>query len=226
MPARKPHLDGFGPTRLTRAEFAQELRANAERLWTVAAGVLGDPSEAEDVVQEAALAALGKLGEFDRRTSFTAWMGAFVRNMALNAARKNKRRATHPVPTEHLDGLPGNGSHAGAGRSRISVPPENGALVDHAGNLHSDQGAFDDRVFAALRELAPVPRAALLLRTVLDLSYAEISSVLDIPMGTAMSHVHRARTRMRDELLDPSEGGSPASRRDELALNPELGDRS
>lgn len=214
MSGREPEVGDAGPRRLTRAEFVHELRAQAGRLWTLAVGILGDPTEAEDVVQEAALLALSKLSEFDARTSFGAWLSTFVRNVALNAARKRKRRATHPAPTEAFLGFEADGR------------PGPGGVLDGGGNLLPDQTAFDDRVLAALGELSPTARAALLLRTVLDLSYAEISDVLEVPEGTAMSHVHRARQRMRDALLaddEPADAPAPPGR-DELAMNPDPGE--
>lgn len=167
-------------------------------LWTVAAAVLGEVSEAEDVLQEAAVLALPKLGSFDPRTSFVAWMSSFVRNVALNYSRKRGRRATRVVDAEEL-GMSGtapmrNGHDLEVRRERLPI--------DRRGELALDQAAFDDRVQGALRTLSPDARAALLLRTVLELSYQEISAVLAIPEGTAMSHVHRSRVALRQALED------------------------
>src|SRR5262245_38843036 len=76
--------------RLTADEFAARFQSEARVLWTVAAGVLGDAGEAEDVLQEAAMMALSRLDRFERDTSFLAWMAAFVRNVALNHLRKRQ----------------------------------------------------------------------------------------------------------------------------------------
>ncbi|MEO0587563.1 MAG: RNA polymerase sigma factor, partial [Planctomycetota bacterium] len=65
-----------------------------------------------------------------------------------------------------------------------------------------DQLAFDDAVVAALGGLEPTARACLLLKTVHGHSYAEIGQMLGVPEGTAMSHVHRARKRMRETLTE------------------------
>ena len=134
--------------------------------------------------------ALGKLEQFDPETHFNAWMGRFVRNVALNQRRKLGRRATTPTDPEVLAGLP-----ATNGRGALPVPP-----VSRYGELRPDQSAFDDRVLAGLQELSGTQRACLLLRTVLDLSYREVASTLEIPEGTAMSHVHRARQALREKL--------------------------
>jgi len=187
MPGRGPFISQAAAATLTAEEFAARYDAAARVLWTIAAGVLGDPSEAEDVLQEACVMALGKLEQFDPETHFTAWMGRFVRNVALNHRRKLGRRATTPTDPEVLGGLP-----AGNGKSAL---PVNGN-----GELVLGQTAFDDRVLAGLHELSGTQRACLLLRTVLDLSYREVARTLEIPEGTAMSHVHRARQALREKL--------------------------
>jgi RNA polymerase sigma-70 factor (ECF subfamily) len=182
---------------LTAEEFAERFQESGRVLWTVAAGVLGGPSEAEDVLQEAALMALSKLDRFDRDTDFVAWTGRFVRNVALNHARKRGRRATGPVaPDRFAEIAEGGGGARGPGPSPAPRP----APVDGRGQLAPGQEAFDDLVVEGLRDLAADQRAALLLRTVHELSYREISAVLESPEGTAMSHVHRARHALRRHL--------------------------
>jgi RNA polymerase sigma-70 factor (ECF subfamily) len=165
----------------------------------VAAGVLGDPSEADDVLQEAAVIALEKLGDFEKGTSYSAWMASIVRHVARNHARKRARRATSPVAPEVLGELVGeDGAHEGRGRDPGRWP------VDGRGRLDPDQTDFDDRLTAGLASLSPEPRAALLLRTLQGLGYREIAAILGMPEGTAMSHVHRARSALRQRLGAPA----------------------
>jgi RNA polymerase sigma-70 factor (ECF subfamily) len=189
-------MDRGASERLTADAFALCFQTHARVLWTVAAGVLGEPTEAEDVLQEAAAMALEKLEQFDPRTSFVAWMSAFVRNVALNQARKRERRATRPMdPAALPEGPPAGGSTCSNGH-----PPAARLPIDARGVLAIDQESFDDAVLAALRELSCEARSALLLRVVLDLSYREIATVLGMPEGTAMSHVHRSRLVLRELL--------------------------
>jgi RNA polymerase sigma-70 factor (ECF subfamily) len=190
---------------LSAGEFAALFQRWSRALWTIAAGVLGDPSEAEDILQEAALSALAKLDQFDRGTNFAGWMGRFVRNVALNHARKRARRATEPVdPAETAE----------LAQSREPVLLR--LPVDERGALLDDQEAFDDRVLAALRELGEEQRAVLLLRTVMGLSYREISQITEMPEGTAMSHVHRAREALRDKLQEHEPGHAARTREADL----------
>lgn len=173
---------------LSPAEFGERFGAAARTLWCVAAAMTQDRTEAEDVLQEAAAVALGKLEQFDASTNFTAWMAAIVRLVALGRRRKSIRRKTAPTDPGALDGM------------ASSVEEGKGRSVTSMGQLAEDQHAFEDRVVRALGRLEESRRACLLLRTVLDLPYAEIGRVLDIPEATAMSHVHRARLTLRETL--------------------------
>ena len=174
---------------LTAEEFSVRFQSGARVLWTLAAGLLGDGAEAEDVCQEAFLAAYGKRDQFDPGTSFLAWMGRFVRNVAANELRKRARRQTASTDPLVLDR---ETAFAGA-----ATRPEH-ELYDHE--------EFDERLLSGLRELGDVPRSCLLLRTLRELSYAEIAALLEVPEGTAMSHVHRARLALRAKL-DPTFDG-------------------
>jgi RNA polymerase sigma-70 factor, ECF subfamily len=165
------------PGSLTPAGFAEAFRHCSPTLWCIAAAVLGERTHAEDVLQEAAMIGLGKLGAFVPHTSFPAWMGQIVRFTALNHRRKLERRAR----SETVSPAPDVG---------VSAPAQRG------------EAGFDARTAAALGALGETARMCLLLKTVLELEYTEIAEALGIPQGTAMSHVHRARAQMRALLLD------------------------
>ncbi|HEY1601448.1 MAG TPA: RNA polymerase sigma factor [Pirellulales bacterium] len=171
--------------------FAERLTGSHQRLWLIAAAITGDRTEADDVVQEAALVALRKLDEFDEGTNFAAWMSQIVRLTALNHVRKTGRQNTAPTDPQTLD-------RATVASPHTSDDPR--SPVDGTGRLVMQQSAFDDDVLNALASVGEVARACLLLRTVHQLSYAEISDTLQIPAGTVMSHVHRARQTMRERL--------------------------
>jgi len=188
MPAPKQlALDPSSAPALSPAEFARSFERHARLFWTVAAGVVGERAEVDDIVQDACGIALEKLDEFDPATSFAAWMAQIVRFVALNHGRARRKFAT--ADERELERL-------------WQAPPSAPASValDLHGAMPSDEGAFDDAVVRALRTLAPVARTCLLLRSVQELEYREIAGLLAIPEGTAMSHVHRARAAMRTQL--------------------------
>src|SRR5213079_264175 len=83
-----------------------------------------------------------------------------------------------------------------------SHPKESALRLGRHGELPADQAFFDDHVTKALNSVSDVARACLLLRTIEQMEYSEISRLLQIPEGTAMSHVHRARQHLRERLAD------------------------
>lgn len=168
---------------LSPAEFADRFEAASRLWWCIAAAVLGSRRGAEDVVQEAAIIAMGKLKDFTPGTSFEHWMGQIVRYTALNEARRTQRR----------------GALMKSGEMMESVAANNGSVDTHAG--------FDERTVSALNTLEPVARECLLMRTVLELPYSKIARTLDIPEGTAMSHVFRSRQELRRLLADDAGKG-------------------
>ena len=115
--------------------------------------------------------ALGKLDSFRPGTSFAAWMGQYVRYVALNHLRRTQRRR------RALD----------AQGDRLAPTPPGAPR----------ETLFDRNVARALGQLSEAQRTCLLLKTVVELEYAEIATLLEIPAGTAMSHVSRARAKMR-----------------------------
>lgn len=175
--------------RLDTAGFAARLDASTRTLWCIAAAVLQDRSLIEDVLQEAALVGLRKLHQFDPATNFNAWMGQIVRFVALNHGR---RRAGSPVRSVDPQTIEAS-----------AAPSAQRAPVSSNGRLIPETEPFDDDVRRALMSLDESARACLLLRTLLDMPYREISLALDLPEGTAMSHVHRARRTMRGLIEAP-----------------------
>lgn len=188
----RPGVRGAGV--LTPEEFSARLQGCSRSLWLIAAAVLGERFDADDVLQEAAMIGLRKVHEFDPATNFAAWMGGIVRNVARNYARKRQRRQTAPADPRSID-------QARTAAGNPGPAPE----FDRSGRLPPDQAEFDDQVLRALGQLEETARACLLLRTLRNLPYREISALLGIPEGTAMSHVHRARQYLRHHLAAASE---------------------
>lgn len=178
-PAEGEGQDASPVEPLTRAQFAEEFSRSSRTLWCVAAAVLRDRSRADDVLQEAAIIGLRKLDEYTPGGSFVAWMSQIVRYVALNEGRKEKRRRTHGMDPEALASM----TTAEPTRSRGET-----------------EGELDAHVQEAMDELPEAARVCLILRTVREMSYADIAVSLGIPEGTAMNHVHRARKMLREKL--------------------------
>ncbi|HRK30658.1 MAG TPA: RNA polymerase sigma factor [Tepidisphaeraceae bacterium] len=176
------------------ASFERAVQAHSRTLWSVAANVLGRREGAEDVVQEAVVVALGKRHEFPRVENFVAWMAQIVRYVALNRRRFNRIRIAEG--DDRLSQVAGD---------EVGGPPPD-QLLSMQGALKHGEALFDDQVLRAVNALDETPRACLLLRVLNDLSYKEIGQVLEIPEGTAMSHVFRARKLLMQRLGERSPG--------------------
>lgn len=171
---------------LSREQFGDLAERNRHTLWLVAVGMTGDRHLAEDVVQDALAIAWKKIAQFDPATNFPAWTAAIVRHVALNQRRKSARR--NSLSSGQLEDTP------------TKAEGHVGSPIDAQGQVLPDQHQFDDRVMEALSQLSESARSCLLLRTVKGLSYEAIAQLLDLPPGTAMSHVYRARRAMRQSL--------------------------
>ena len=192
---------GIGPPSIADPRgFAAQYCDAYRRLTLVAAGVTGDRESAEDIVQEAAIIAFERITQFTPGTNFAAWMAEIVRRCALNHRRKVRHRRTYAADPAVL----GQMNHAAAAMDEPwPIVPGSGAIV-------ADQASFDDQLQSALDQLSEEARSCLLLRTVDNLSYAEISTLMGIPEGTAMSHVHRGKSALR-KRLSPDAAGSNTS---------------
>jgi len=188
-PPLPPPMDAQPPT---THDFSSEFLRHHRALWLVAMGVLANAADADDALQEAAIVGVRKSAAFVPGTSFRAWMGEIVRNVSRNRRRGTRREAHHlgrPVDAHTVDL---------ASRVAVSSP------LAPDGSVLPGQDAFDDRTLRALARLEPVPRACLLLRCVERLDYAAIAELLDIPKGTAMSHVFRGRRILAEFLATPN----------------------
>ncbi|MEO1585502.1 MAG: RNA polymerase sigma factor [Planctomycetota bacterium] len=167
--------------RLDRDGFVSLLAEHGRTLRFIAAAYVG-ASDAEDIVQKAAAVALPHADDFEPGTSFSAWMGAFVRNEARNARRSERR---------HRLKLTRFREHRRAENERRTVEPETLARLRHC-----------------LEGLTEVQRECILLRVVGDHSYEQIATITGEPANTARSHVHRSRARLATCLEGHQEGVS------------------
>lgn len=185
---------------LTAAGFTKHLQESWRALWCVAAGAARDRDRAEDVLQEAALIGWTKRADFQPGTNFKAWMARIVKHVASNERRRVGRRKTSAADPASLDESMGRGVARSATGEPIRM--DGGPQGENADEM------FDDEVLAALEFIEETARTCLLLRVVQDMPYKEIAQTLEIPEGTAMSHVHRARKALAERLSTTHGGGA------------------
>jgi RNA polymerase sigma-70 factor (ECF subfamily) len=175
-----------GPQTLTFEDLAVPLFPS---LYNVAFWLARNRSDAEDLVQETILKALRGFAAFEPGTNFKAWIFRILRNTYLTS--RSGLAALRTVALEdELDDRDGSGN---------ALHPE-GAIERQTPELNlirlSDQAALH----AAMEKLPAPLLEVILLCDVEEMKYKEIASVLDIPMGTVMSRVARARLALRRAL--------------------------
>ena len=170
-------------------EFTARYQAAYPKLSVIAKAIALRPSDADDLLQASIVIALEKPTEVDSDIGFCRWMSAILRNVASNYRRKTYR---HKESTGQID----FGSVDPAYQS-VETTVDFDEVTRSFDGL---QDAFDDKLQSAISRLQEVSRICLLLRSVLELSYAEISQLLNLPEGTIASHVSRAKQALRNEL--------------------------
>jgi len=150
--------------------------------YNLARWLVRNSDDAEDIVQEASLKAFQALDTF-RGGDTRSWMLSIVRNTAMNFLRKRK-------PAVAFD------------RNVAQIEPPDRSPDPEQGMLDQSRR---EQVRRAIARLEPEFREALVLREIEGLSYKEIAAVLDIPIGTVMSRLSRARQRLLIDLSPSKE---------------------
>jgi RNA polymerase sigma-70 factor (ECF subfamily) len=173
------------------ATFADQAMPHMGSLYTAALRMTRNPSDAEDLVQETYLKAFRAFGGFQEGTNLKAWLYKILTNTFINTYRSRKRR---PEQTE-LDEV-----------EDLYLYRRLGGLEAVTANRSAEEEVLDrftdDDVKQALEELPEQFRMAVLLADVEGFSYKEIAEILDVPIGTVMSRLHRGRKALQKTLHD------------------------
>lgn len=168
-----------------------DLIAHLPRLRRYARALTGDPASADDLVQDTLERAWARLHQWrapaegdpaDPSERLRAWLFTLMHNVHLNHVRRQL------PPIDSLDDEEGAGA-------RLAAQPVSGGQLESLGLRDLE---------AALARLPVAQREVLLLVGLEEFSYAEAAVVLDVPVGTVMSRLSRARAAMRDALSNPS----------------------
>lgn len=157
------------------------------RVHAMVYGMVRDPEEARDIVQNAFIKAYQNLGSFRIESSFYTWLYRIAMNLAIDHCRMAKRRRTSSF------------------EESIASRDDDGNLLEMH-HTDSPQKALQrkethQRIFKAMEDLTEEQREVILLREVEGLSYKEIADAMDIPEGTVMSRLFYARKRLQAALV-------------------------
>jgi RNA polymerase sigma-70 factor, ECF subfamily len=164
------------------AAFGQLVQKYQDRLYNTIVHVVGNAEDAKDVVQEAFVQAFLKLDTFQGASAFYTWMYRIAFNVGVTHRRR--RHATLSVEQAHLN----NGQE----------PTDD--EEEPAERLQREERARQVR--RAIAELSEEFRAVLVLREIDGCCYETIAEILDLPVGTVRSRLHRARLQLRGQLKE------------------------
>ncbi|RMD99314.1 MAG: sigma-70 family RNA polymerase sigma factor [Calditrichaeota bacterium] len=173
------------------AEKQKEFMALAsplmDELYRTALGMTRNRLDAEDLIQEVYMKAWRFFSSFQLGTNFRAWMFRILTNTYINQYRKKKRQPIQLQLENVSNFIPDKSS---AGKTWIEAEKTRDAYGE----------IFDDAITTALDSVPDYFRMIVLLADVNELKYQEIATILDIPLGTVMSRLHRGRKMLAKAL--------------------------
>lgn len=189
----------------SEAAYAELVRNHRPRLYLLAYRLVGDRETAEDVVQETFLAAFRQIEKVEPRPSLNPWLNTIVLRTAGRAA---SRRRSRPGPSLDQVVRHQSGSETGPGVSLGDGMVD----LDPSGDPHAAAEAAELRrdLAAALIDLPFNYRAAVVLRHVMGVDYAEAALEMGVPLNTFKSHLLRGTRLLREALADRLEPNTAA----------------
>lgn len=184
--------DETGPeeTEQERAErFARDALPLLDQLYGAALRMTRNPADAEDLVQETMMKAYAGFKTFRKGTNLKAWLYRILTNTYINIYRKKQRQPAE-YPTEEITDwqLAANAEHTSTGL--------------RSAEIEALDALPDDEIKEALNKLPEDFRMAVYYADVEGFPYKEIAEIMDTPIGTVMSRLHRGRRQLRQELAE------------------------
>lgn len=171
------------------AEFEQVALRHADALYNFALKMTRNEKDAEDLVQDTFLRAYRFFHRFAAGTNCRAWLFRILKNVHINGYRKNQR-SPDMVQWDQVEEF------------YDTVTPDDLLKRHKTPEEYLIEGSIDRRIEEAIGALPQEYRAVVILNFAEDLSYREIAEALEIPIGTVMSRLHRARKTLQSKLGD------------------------
>jgi len=169
--------------------FEREFFPLMDAVFTFAYRLTGDATQAEDLVQEVYMKAWRFANRYEESTNAKAWLFKICRNAFINEYRSKKSR---PYKVDYED--------------IVVYHNEDDPVAPRYFGMHEEMGSklMGDEVTLAINALSPAFRTVVLL-DLEDFTYEEIAAILEIPIGTVRSRLHRARNVLAEKLREYAE---------------------
>ncbi len=173
--------------------FAELVIQYQDRVFNVIYRMCNRPADAEELTQETFLKAFERLGQFRGGSRFYTWLFRIATNLTISHRRRLRLVKFHSLngPADDETSAPADVRTAALAARRVPSPEAAAMSRETA-----------EQISGALGELGEEFRVVVVLRDIEDMDYAEISEVLDLPVGTVKSRLHRARGILREKLAD------------------------
>jgi RNA polymerase sigma-70 factor (ECF subfamily) len=171
-----------------RARFEEEALALADQVYRVARRLVGSREEAEDLVQETYARAFRSWRSFTPGTNLRAWLFRILTNLNVDRGRRIQR-TPDTQPLEESDYYLANKLASSAGEEAL----EQDVVVERLSQ---------DSIVKALSEIPSQFRDVVVLVDIGDFTYADAAQILDVPIGTVMSRLHRGRRALKQKLAE------------------------
>ncbi|MGZ4387819.1 MAG: sigma-70 family RNA polymerase sigma factor [Gaiellaceae bacterium] len=171
-----------------RVRFEEEALELSDQVYRVARRLVGSREEAEDLMQETYARAFRSWRQYTPGTNLRAWLLRILTNLNIDRGRR-KQRAPETQPLEEGDYFLYNRLESADGNG----PSDEERVIERLSQ---------DDVVDALSDVPHDFRDVLVLVDIGDFSYADAAQILDVPIGTVMSRLHRARRILKKNLAE------------------------
>ncbi len=173
-----------------QADFNEEIIPHLDALYNFGLRLTSDPNDAEDLVQDTIVKAYRFFSSYEKGTNAKAWLFRILKNSYINNYRKKSKKPSQ-VDYDEVSSF------------YETIRDERTDTSDLEDTMYRE--LIDDDITKALDDIPEDFRTVVLLCDVEDFTYEEIANMLDVPIGTIRSRLHRGRNLLKAQLMEYAE---------------------